>query len=106
MKFRTKMRQMAYKIQPLVQLDPHRPLLRSQAEIERRIHPHFPNSVLGFWLLSEDQLDSIAQFYDQAEQSEYPCPILWRMDLCLADKRKLIGMFIGIVPNEAVSRKI
>ncbi|KAK3366439.1 hypothetical protein B0H63DRAFT_405431 [Podospora didyma] len=101
---------MAQKIRPLVQVDPHCSLLESQAEIDRRIHPEFPKSVLEYWLLSEDQLDSIARFYDQSEPSElsqrYPCPILWQRDLSVEDKRRLIGMFIGIVlRDEAVYKR-
>lgn len=65
-----------------------------------QVHPCFPSTLLHFWLLTSDQLDALAAFYHQAVPCEwtrhYPCPITWRADLSLEEKRRKIGKFIGL----------
>jgi len=64
------------------------------------VHPAFPQSVLHFWLLTDSQLEGLASFYHQRTPStlsrQYPCPIKWRSDLPLEEKRRKIGRFIGL----------
>lgn len=74
------------------------------------IHPEFPRTMLHYHLLTEKQLDSLAEFYSQAVRNEYsdsyPRPIDWmneafvRMDdeERVSTKRRLVGQFIGVVP--------
>ncbi|GJN73010.1 hypothetical protein PLIIFM63780_007073 [Purpureocillium lilacinum] len=83
-----KLHQMALPLSPLVQLT------------TGAVHPHFPRTVLQFWLLTDDQLESLAAFYHQRDQSpwsaQYPCPVVWRSDLPLEEKRRRMGRFIGL----------
>ncbi|KAI9891009.1 MAG: hypothetical protein M1814_003360 [Vezdaea aestivalis] len=57
-----------------------------------KAHPDFPATLLAFWLLTENQLDSLAHFYDQRTPNryskEYPCPIQWveETEECKDDK--------------------
>ncbi|RDA83572.1 hypothetical protein CP532_4762 [Ophiocordyceps camponoti-leonardi (nom. inval.)] len=64
------------------------------------VHPHFPRTVLHFWLLTDAQLESLASFYHQRTPSpwsaQYPCPVAWRSDLPLEEKRRRMGKFIGL----------
>ncbi|KAM0437569.1 hypothetical protein ACHAPT_001933 [Fusarium lateritium] len=64
------------------------------------IHPAFPTTVLKFWLLTDDQLESLAHFYHQRTPSpwtnQYPCPIAWSSELPLEEKRRKMGRFIGL----------
>jgi hypothetical protein len=65
------------------------------------VHPAFPKTLLNFWLLTEDQLDSLALFYHQRYPNEftmaYPCPVEWpSTGLTIADKRRKMGRFIGL----------
>jgi len=45
------------------------------------IHPSFPKDLLGFWLLTKEELDSLAHFYHQRTPgpwtNHYPCPVNW-----------------------------
>ncbi|QDS67980.1 hypothetical protein FKW77_009197 [Venturia effusa] len=46
------------------------------------IHPSLPRTVLKYWLLTEDEIDSIAQFYHQTDRSnewfdQYPGQMNW-----------------------------
>jgi hypothetical protein len=86
--FSAKVDQMALSLAPLVQLT------------TGAVHPSFPSTLLGYWLLSEAEMDSLAQFYHQRHPSRwtqhYPCPIVWRTDLSLDEKRRKIGKFIGL----------
>lgn len=65
-----------------------------------QIHPSFPQTLLHFWLLTDDQLDALASFYHQRSPCEwsaqYPCPISWHAGLALEEKRRKIGKFIGL----------
>ncbi|KJZ76614.1 hypothetical protein HIM_03950 [Hirsutella minnesotensis 3608] len=83
-----KLHQMALPLSPLVQLT------------TGAVHPHFPRTVLHFWLLTDAQLESLASFYHQRTPSpwsaQYPCPIVWRSDLPLEEKRRRMGKFIGL----------
>ncbi|KYK55417.1 beta-xylosidase [Drechmeria coniospora] len=83
-----KLRQMALPLSPLVQLT------------TGAVHAHFPRNVLQFWLLTDDQLESLAVFYHQRTPcswtTQYPCPIAWRSDLPLEEKRRRMGRFIGL----------
>ncbi|OBT60036.1 hypothetical protein VE03_10306, partial [Pseudogymnoascus sp. 23342-1-I1] len=49
------------------------------------IHPNFPRTFLHYWLLSESDLDNLAQFYHQVTPSvwtnQYPEKMRWRHDL-------------------------
>lgn len=86
--FKEKLRQMGLRLSPLVQITTGRP------------HPEFPRTLLGFWLLTESQLDSMADFYHQRRRnrltSHYPCPVTWRDDLAMEEKRRKMGKFIGL----------
>lgn len=83
-----KLRQMSLPLSPLVQLT------------TGAVHPDFPSTVLHFWLLTNDQLESLASFYHQARPSpwsgQYPCPVRWRSDAPLEEKRRRMGRFIGL----------
>lgn len=83
-----KLRQMALPLSPLVQLT------------TGTVHPNFPATVLHFWLLTNDQLESLASFYHQTRpspwSSQYPCPVRWRSDVPLEEKRRRMGRFIGL----------
>jgi len=86
--FREKLRQMCLTLAPLVNVT------------TGKAHPAFPATLLGFWLLTESQLESLASFYHQRTPCHltyyYPCPIKWRPDLPLEEKRRKIGKFIGL----------
>ncbi|PHH60329.1 hypothetical protein CDD81_1855 [Ophiocordyceps australis] len=85
-----KLQQMALPLSPLVQLT------------TGAVHPHFPQTVLHFWLLTDAQLESLARFYHQHHctrgpwSAHYPCPVSWRSDLPLEEKRRRMGRFIGL----------
>lgn len=83
-----KLLQMALPLSPLVQLT------------TGAVHPYFPRTVLHFWLLTDAQLETLAAFYHQRSYSPwsalYPCPIRWRSDLPLEEKRRRMGRFIGL----------
>jgi len=86
--FDGKLREMALPLAPLVQLT------------TGRVHPAFPASLLGFWLLTDAQLESLAGFYHQRTpgpySAHYPCPVAWDPAAPLAAKRRRIGRFIGL----------
>ena len=86
--FEAKLQQMAIKLQPLVSLTVGGP------------HPDFPCTLLNYWLLTSSQLDELAHFYHQRTPSiytyRYPCPVTWRVDATLEEKRRRIGRFIGL----------
>ncbi|CAJ0546278.1 uncharacterized protein FTOL_10194 [Fusarium torulosum] len=83
-----KLEQMALPLAPLVQLT------------TGAVHPSFPTTVLNFWLLTDEQLESLAHFYHQRTPNpwtnQYPCPVNWRSDLPLEEKRRKMGKFIGL----------
>ncbi|KAI6372270.1 hypothetical protein MCOR25_003787 [Pyricularia grisea] len=83
-----KLEQMALPLAPLVQLT------------TGQIHPAFPATLLSFWLLTDDELESLASFYHQRTPSHlsrfYPCPVSWSSDLPLEEKRRKLGKFIGL----------
>lgn len=84
----TKLRQMALPLAPLVQLT------------SGQVHPAFPATLLGFWLLTDAQLDEMAHFYHQRTPCQwtrhYPCPITWAEGLSVEEKRRKMGKFIGL----------
>ncbi|KAJ2905051.1 hypothetical protein MKZ38_006444 [Zalerion maritima] len=86
--FEEKLRQMALPLAPLVQLT------------TGKVHPSFPSTLVNFWLLTDWELESLAQFYHQRTPSpwmhQYPCPIEWSIDLSIEEKRRKIGKFIGL----------
>lgn len=87
--FVEKLRQMSLPLAPLVQMT------------TGQIHPYFPKTLLGFWLLTDDQLDALALFYHQRTHGcpwkyQYPCPITWSASLSTEEKRRKIGKFIGL----------
>lgn len=88
-----KIKQMALPLSPLVQLT------------TGNVHPDFPATVLHFWLLTDAQLESLASFYHQAKPcpwtTQYPCPIRWKSDATLEEKRRRMGRFIGLRGCEA-----
>lgn len=98
--FQEKLLQMALPLAPLVALT------------TGEVAPVFPSTLLNFWLLTSDQCDELAHFYHQRTPSvftrHYPCPIEWRTDANLEEKRRRIGRFIGLrgcespvrLPNE------
>ncbi|KAH7364578.1 hypothetical protein BKA65DRAFT_573011 [Rhexocercosporidium sp. MPI-PUGE-AT-0058] len=83
-----KIKQMALPLAPLVRLT------------TGEVHPVFPSTLLNFWLLTSEQCDELAHFYHQRTPSvyttHYPCPIQWRTDATLEEKRRRIGRFIGL----------
>ncbi|EJT73419.1 hypothetical protein GGTG_10257 [Gaeumannomyces tritici R3-111a-1] len=83
-----KLEQMAMPLAPLVQMT------------TGRVHPAFPRTLLHFWVLTDAQLDSLAHFYHQRTPgywtSQYPCPVRWGPNLPLEEKRRKMGMFIGL----------
>jgi hypothetical protein len=83
-----KLAQMALPLAPLVQLT------------TGRVHPVFPASLLHFWLLTDAELEALADFYHQREPGRwtlhYPCPVAWDSALGLEDKRRKMGRFIGL----------
>lgn len=83
-----KLHQMALPLSPLVQLT------------TGAVHPDFPRTVLQFWLLTDAQLEGLAHFYHQRTPSpwstQYPCPVVWRSDVSLEEKRRKMGKFIGL----------
>lgn len=84
----TKLTQMSLQLAPLVQLT------------TGAVHPAFPQTLLAFWLLTDDQLDALAHFYHQrtpcAWTAQYPCPVDWPAGLSLEEKRRRLGRFIGL----------
>ncbi|KAH6646417.1 hypothetical protein BKA67DRAFT_696274 [Truncatella angustata] len=83
-----KLREMALPLAPLVQLT------------TGRVHPAFPGTLLGFWLLTEGELEGLAHFYHQRTPcrwtSHYPCPVAWDPAAGTEEKRRRIGRFIGL----------
>ncbi|KAG4433549.1 hypothetical protein IFR05_010974 [Cadophora sp. M221] len=83
-----KIRQMALPLAPLVRLT------------TGEVHPVFPSTLLNFWLLTSEQCDELAHFYHQRTPcvytTHYPCPVVWRTDALLEEKRRRIGRFIGL----------
>ncbi|KAK0383148.1 hypothetical protein NLU13_9061 [Sarocladium strictum] len=87
--FQAKLAQMRIRLSPIVQIS------------TGAVHPAFPKTLLNFWLLTEEQLDSLALFYHQRYPNEftmsYPCPVEWpATGLTIADKRRKMGRFIGL----------
>jgi hypothetical protein len=86
--FAAKLQQMAITLRPLVSLT------------LGDAHPDFPYTLLNYWLLNSSQLDELAHFYHQRTPSiytyKYPCPVTWRNDATLEEKRRRIGRFIGL----------
>ncbi|KAH6970440.1 hypothetical protein BKA56DRAFT_496215 [Ilyonectria sp. MPI-CAGE-AT-0026] len=84
----SKLEQMAQRLFPLVDLD------------QGLVHPAFPQTVLSFWLLTDEQLESLAQFYHQKILNQYtdlyPCKITWRCNMSREEKRCEMGKFIGL----------
>jgi hypothetical protein len=72
------------------------------------VHPFFPSTLLNFWLLTSEQCDELAHFYHQRTPSvwtrHYPCPVEWRTDATLEEKRRWIGRFIGLMGFETPVR--
>ncbi|KAH6951132.1 hypothetical protein BKA56DRAFT_638619 [Ilyonectria sp. MPI-CAGE-AT-0026] len=83
-----KLKQMARPLAAFVELD------------QGAIHPAFPMTVLNFWLLTDEQLESLAQFYHQTTINKYtnlyPCRIIWRPNMSIEEKRRTMGQFIGL----------
>ncbi|KAK0118782.1 hypothetical protein ONS95_007664 [Cadophora gregata] len=86
--FEAKVKQLALPLAPLVRLT------------TGQVHPVFPSTVLNFWLLTSEQCDELAHFYHQRTPSvftmQYPCPVQWKTDATLEEKRRRIGRFIGL----------
>ncbi|KAH7113565.1 hypothetical protein EDB81DRAFT_670132 [Dactylonectria macrodidyma] len=91
-----KLERMARRLLPLVELD------------QGRIHPSFPRTVLSFWLLTDEQLESLAQFYHQKYPNQYtdlyPCKIIWRHNMSLKEKHHEMGKFIGLPGRDLYSQ--
>jgi len=94
--FREKICKMALPLSPLVQVD------------TGRIHPDFPRYLINYWLLSHDQLDSLATFYHQrfvgSLTFEYPLRVEWPDGMSLEQKRRRFGRFIGLRGCESPGR--
>jgi len=63
-------------------------------------HPSFPKTMLAYHLLTDAQLDDMANYYHQRTPSPwtrlYPCPVNWAAAVTTADKRRKFGRFIGL----------
>ncbi|KAE9968161.1 hypothetical protein EG328_007722 [Venturia inaequalis] len=100
------------------------------------VHPSLPRMVLKYWLLTEDEIDSIARFYHQTDRSnewfhQYPGTMNWdskwlkRPDGTesprelkqlptdeerLSMKRRRVGRFIGLrgcqTPSFEVAKRL
>lgn len=84
-----KLEQMALPLAPLVELQ------------HGTVHPAFPRTLLLFWLLTNEQLDSLVEFYHQKKPNEftnlYPHPIRgWNPNMAIGEKQRKVGEFIGI----------
>jgi hypothetical protein len=75
------------------------------------ISPLFPRSLLRFHLLSQDDLNDLARFYEP-ENAAYPCPTPSWEGAPIPEQRRLFACFIGIgahvssatrLPNEIVA---
>lgn len=86
--FEAKIIQLRYHLAPLVRVT------------SGTVHPSFPLTLLNYHLLTDNELDELAEFYHQKTlsrySSQYPCPVEWRSDLTLTDKRRKFGRFIGL----------
>ncbi|KAI1841550.1 hypothetical protein JX266_012203 [Neoarthrinium moseri] len=86
--FAQKLAQMALPLAPLVQLT------------TGQVHPAFPGTLLGFWLLTEAELEALAHFYHQRTPgrwtAHYPCPVAWDSGAAVEEKRRRLGRFIGL----------
>ncbi|KAL2756412.1 hypothetical protein ACRALDRAFT_1081720 [Sodiomyces alcalophilus JCM 7366] len=86
--FKEKLRQLAQPLAPLVQMT------------SGAVHPRFPRTLLGFWLLTDAELDDLARFYHQRDpgpwKMQYPCPVTWEGVLTTGQKRRKFGKFIGL----------
>lgn len=90
----SKLAEMSLRLSPLVQIT------------TGNVHPAFPRNLLAFWLLTEEQLDSLAHFYHQRTPCQwtwqYPCPVPWPASwrtsggLTIEQKRRKLGRFIGL----------
>jgi hypothetical protein len=80
-----------------------KPITRMYQQGTGAVHPDFPTTWAGVALLTEAQLDSIAEFYHQTAGwdsrwwLQYPCPLVWRReeDSVWVKRRKMME-FIGI----------
>lgn len=84
-----KLEQMALPLAPLVELQ------------YGGVHPAFPRTLLLFWLLTNEQLDSLVEFYHQKKTNKftnlYPQPIRgWNPNMAIGEKQRKVGEFIGI----------
>lgn len=67
-----------------------------------RSHPAFPQTLLHYHILTEEQLDDMAHHYHQRTPTQlslcYPAPVVtrWRTDADISDKRRRFGRFIGL----------
>lgn len=65
-------------------------------------HPDFPKTLLHYHILTEAQLDSLAQFYHQRTPSifsfGYPEPVVarWNANAGIEEKRRRFGRFVGL----------
>ncbi|SPO00852.1 uncharacterized protein DNG_03600 [Cephalotrichum gorgonifer] len=86
--WRQKVKQLALPLAPLVQIT------------TGHVHPAFPKYLLNFWLLTDDELDSLFEFYHQKGRNpykvEYPEPVDWDENLDTMEKRRRFGRFIGL----------
>lgn len=65
------------------------------------VHPAFPTTWGAVALLTEEQLDSLAEFYHQTGGwnewwLQYPCPMIWKRGDSVWVKRRKMMEFIGI----------
>jgi hypothetical protein len=86
--FAEKIQQLSLPLAPLVQIT------------TGEVHPSFPRTLVSYHLLTSSELDSLAHFYHQRTPCEYtlayPCPMGWRDNLTLEEKRRKLGKFIGL----------
>lgn len=84
----TKLSEMRLKLSPLVRIT------------TGAVHAAFPKTLLHYWLLTESELDGLADFYHQKEwcrwTDQYPKAMGWREGMGLEEKRRRWGKFIGL----------
>ncbi|KAH7118103.1 hypothetical protein B0J13DRAFT_590191 [Dactylonectria estremocensis] len=65
--------------------------------------------LLSFWLLTDEQLESLAQFYHQKIPNQYtdlyPCKITWGHNMPREEKRCEMGKFIGLPARDLYIRQ-
>ena len=96
-RFRAKMAEMRKTLSPLVSI------------ATGQVHVAFPKTLLHYWLLTDSELNSLADFYHQSSPSrwtnEYPKVMGWREGMGIEEKRRRWGKFMGLRGCETPTRE-